>query len=155
MAKTASKVIFNKQFLTEFTISWCSDVCSVWPTQIFQVQAKKSTVRPVFPDYLSVSYDHGFAQCWSCFWIRMIQQHQTTDYSLNQKELNKIHILNLSYKKWFSAYNMRQKSWNSVTSLLICFDFNNCQIVNFLRICENTWIYFQHNLHEYIMPSQF
>ena len=28
------------------------------PPQIFRVQAKISTVRPVFPDYLSVSYDY-------------------------------------------------------------------------------------------------
>ena len=33
-------------------------MCSVRPPQIFQVQAKISTVRPVFPDYLSVSYDY-------------------------------------------------------------------------------------------------
>ena len=29
------------------------------PPQIFQAQAKISTVPPVFPDYLSVSYDYG------------------------------------------------------------------------------------------------
>ena len=33
------------------------DVFPVWPLQKFQVQAKISTKRPVFPDYLSVSYD--------------------------------------------------------------------------------------------------
>ena len=37
----------------------CFDVYSVRPSQIFQVQAKISTVRPVFSDYLSVSYDYG------------------------------------------------------------------------------------------------
>ena len=37
----------------------CFDVCCVWPPQIFQAQAKISTVRPVFSDYLSVSYDYG------------------------------------------------------------------------------------------------
>ena len=37
---------------------FCSfDVCSARPLEIFQVQAKISTIRPVFPDYLSVSYD--------------------------------------------------------------------------------------------------
>ena len=35
------------------------------PPWIFQVQAKTSTVRPVFPDYLSVSYDYGFRQNFS------------------------------------------------------------------------------------------
>ena len=34
------------------------DVCSIRPPQIFQVQATTSTVRPVFPDYLSVTYDY-------------------------------------------------------------------------------------------------
>ena len=36
----------------------CFDVFSVRPPQKFQVQAKISTIRPVFPDYLSVSYDY-------------------------------------------------------------------------------------------------
>ena len=36
----------------------CFDVCSVRPPQIFQVQAKISAVRPVFPDYLSGFYDY-------------------------------------------------------------------------------------------------
>ena len=31
-------------------------------TQIFHVQAKISTVRTVFPDYLSVSYDYGMTE---------------------------------------------------------------------------------------------
>ena len=33
-------------------------VCPVRLPQIVQVQAKISTVRAVFPDYLSVSYDY-------------------------------------------------------------------------------------------------
>ena len=37
----------------------CFDVCSVRPHQTFQVQSKISTVRPVFPDYLSVSCDYA------------------------------------------------------------------------------------------------
>ena len=36
----------------------CYDVCSVRPPQICQVQAKTSTVRPVFPEYLFVSSDY-------------------------------------------------------------------------------------------------
>ena len=31
---------------------------SLWQPQIFQVQAKLSTIRPVFPYYLSVSYNY-------------------------------------------------------------------------------------------------
>ena len=54
------KVIFTEQFLAKVAIFRCFDVCSVWPPQIFQVQAKISTVRSVFPDYLSVSYDYGY-----------------------------------------------------------------------------------------------
>ena len=40
------------------TIFCCFDVFSVRPPQIFHVQTKISTKRPVFPDYLSVSYDY-------------------------------------------------------------------------------------------------
>ena len=50
------KVIFTEQFLTKVAIFRCFDVYSVLPPQIFQAQAKISKVRPVFPDYLSVSY---------------------------------------------------------------------------------------------------
>ena len=52
------KVIFTEQFPAKVTIFRCFDVCSVLPPQIIQVQAKISTVRPMFPDYLSVSYDY-------------------------------------------------------------------------------------------------
>ena len=52
------KVIFAEQFLTNTTIFRCFDVCSVRPPQTFQVEVKISTVRPAFPDYLSVSYDY-------------------------------------------------------------------------------------------------
>ena len=36
----------------------CFDVCFIRPPQTFLVQVKIPTVRPVFPDYLSVSYDY-------------------------------------------------------------------------------------------------
>ena len=52
------KVIFTERFLTKGSIFWCFDVFSVWPPQIFQVQAKISTIQPLFPDYLSISYDY-------------------------------------------------------------------------------------------------
>ena len=48
----------KKKFLTKVNIFRCFDVCSVQPPQIFQVLIKISTVRPVFPDYLSVPYDY-------------------------------------------------------------------------------------------------
>ena len=38
------------------------DECSVRPAQIFRVQAKMSTVPPVFPDYISISYDYELRQ---------------------------------------------------------------------------------------------
>ena len=47
-----------EQFLRKAIIFRCFDVSPVRPPQIFQVQPKISTVRPVFPDYLSVSYDY-------------------------------------------------------------------------------------------------
>ena len=46
----------------EVAIFRCFDICSVRPSQIFKVQTKISTVRPVFPDYLSVSYDYGISK---------------------------------------------------------------------------------------------
>ena len=58
------KVIFTQQFLAKVAIFCCFDVCSVRPPQIFQVQAKISTVLPVFPDYLSVSYDYVANKGW-------------------------------------------------------------------------------------------
>ena len=57
--KNSLKVVFTKQFLTKVIIFCYFDVCSVSPPQVFQVQAKILTVRPVFPDYLSVSYGYG------------------------------------------------------------------------------------------------
>ena len=47
----------------------CFDVCSVLPPQKFKVQAKISTVRPVSPDYLSVSYDCALTDSIKCFLI--------------------------------------------------------------------------------------
>ena len=51
------KIFFTKQLLITDKIFYCFDVCPVQQLQIFQVQAKTSTLCPVFPDYLSVSYD--------------------------------------------------------------------------------------------------
>ena len=48
-------VIFTKKFLTKVAIFCCFGVFSLRPSHIFQVQAKISTVRPVFPDCISVS----------------------------------------------------------------------------------------------------
>ena len=56
------KVIFTKQFFTKATIFRCLGVFSVRPPQIFQVQTEISTIRPVFPDFLSVSCDYGLPQ---------------------------------------------------------------------------------------------
>ena len=53
------KVIFTEQFLTKATIFCCLNVFSVRPLQIFQVQSKISTMRPVFPDYFSVFYEYA------------------------------------------------------------------------------------------------
>ena len=49
----------TNQFLTKATIFCSFDVFSARPRQIFQVHTKISTMRPVFPDFLSVSYDYG------------------------------------------------------------------------------------------------
>ena len=57
------KVIFTKHFLTKATIFCCFDVFSVRPPQTFQVQAKISTIRPAFPDYLSVSDYYDIMYC--------------------------------------------------------------------------------------------
>ena len=52
------KFIFTEQFVIKVAILCCFDVWSVRPPQIFHVEAKISTVRPVFSDYLSISYDN-------------------------------------------------------------------------------------------------
>ena len=36
----------------------CFDVFLVRPPQKFQVQAKIPIIRPLFPDYISISYDY-------------------------------------------------------------------------------------------------
>ena len=53
-------MILTEQFLTKATIFLCFGACSVRPPQIFQVEPKISAVRPVLPDYLSVSYDYVY-----------------------------------------------------------------------------------------------
>ena len=67
--ENSRKVIFTKQYLAKVTIFRCFDVCSVRPPEIFQVQGKISTVRPVFPDYLSVSYDIDLNSCFSKMFV--------------------------------------------------------------------------------------
>ena len=61
MAKTTSTSLSLINSSQKSSFFCCFDVCSVRPPQIFQVQVKISTVRPVFPDYLSVSYDYGYS----------------------------------------------------------------------------------------------
>ena len=43
----------------------CFDLFSVQPPQIFQAQAKISTIRPVLPKYLSVSYEYEYINWFS------------------------------------------------------------------------------------------
>ena len=57
MAKAALKSSSLRKFSLEAAISHCFDVFPVRPLQKFQVQAKLSTIRPVCPDHLSISYD--------------------------------------------------------------------------------------------------
>ena len=64
-AKPVSKQSPLRKFSLKAAIFCCSDVCPVKPPQKFQVQAKISTIRPVFPDYLSISYDCGLI--YGCF----------------------------------------------------------------------------------------
>ena len=46
--------MFTKQFFTKAAIFRCFDVFSARPLQICQIQAKISTVRPVFSDYSTI-----------------------------------------------------------------------------------------------------
>ena len=67
---TSKKVSFSLHSGTHL-----KEELTVQPPEIFQVQAKVSTIRPVFPDYLSVTYDcgarnldeyfHFLKYCWS------------------------------------------------------------------------------------------
>ena len=59
VAKIASKPFSLTNSWQKPPIFRCFDVFSVRSLEIFQVQAKLSTIRPVFPDYLSISYDYG------------------------------------------------------------------------------------------------
>ena len=76
VAKTASNLFLLGQFLGKIAIFCCFDVCSVRPPQTFQVQAKISTVQPVFPDYLSVSCDYVYTKLQK-------QQYKVTSKTFN------------------------------------------------------------------------
>ena len=47
-----------RKFSQEVVIFRCFGIFLVRSPQKFQVQAKKSIMQPVFPDYLSISYDY-------------------------------------------------------------------------------------------------
>ena len=64
-AKPVSKQSPLRKFSLKAAIFCCFDVRPLKPPQKFQVQAKISTIPPVFPDYLSISYDYGLI--YGCF----------------------------------------------------------------------------------------
>ena len=77
-------MICSEQFFTKVSIFCCFDVCSVRSPQIFQVQAKISTVRPVFLDYLSVSNDYGRIYLFNYKICGKQYTGKTTDYFRNR-----------------------------------------------------------------------
>ena len=80
------------------------DVCSVRPVQIFQVQAKISTLRPVFPDYLSVSLDATLWTLGSRYWTLSL-----TSSEQNQNPVSDSAWLN----NWkFFGYESQWTSWS-------------------------------------------
>ena len=56
--KTTSKSFSIRNFSLKAAIFRFFDLFTVRPSQKFQVQAKISTIRSVFPDYLSVSFNY-------------------------------------------------------------------------------------------------
>ena len=62
-------------------------VFSVRPPKIFQVQVKMPTIRSVFPDYLSVSYDYGENAVYS-FINSMIEDNKYSS-DIMKKHFNK------------------------------------------------------------------
>ena len=73
MAKTASKSLSLSNSSESHHFSRF-DVFSKRPPQIFQVQAKISTIRPAFPDYLSISYDYGSSKFREIYWKRPVYE---------------------------------------------------------------------------------
>ena len=63
IGKNSLNAIFIKKFLTESNHFCYFDVFPVQPPQKIQVQAKISTILPVFPDYLSVSCEYDIIFC--------------------------------------------------------------------------------------------
>ena len=87
------KVIFTEQFLAKVAIFRCFDVCSVRPPQIFQVQAKVSTVRLVFPDYLSVSYDYAAVENEISKGSNLVKKTPKFNTKINEIEKKKLSIM--------------------------------------------------------------
>ena len=74
----------------------------------FQVQAKISTVRPVLPDYLSVSYDYGLMRIYS---LLAGGTDQIYIFScIRQKWMNDIDLL----CKLFLRYGGNVNIWQSI-----------------------------------------
>ena len=66
-----------------------------WALIIFgtQVIKAKRPVRPVFPDYLSVSCDYGFTESFQCFLYFKFEKN----YLKNENLLQKIGVPQLEY----------------------------------------------------------
>ena len=107
----------------EVAIFCCFDVCSVRPPQVFQVKAKISTVRPAFPDYISVSYDYDAG-------------YQFLTITLNYKALFKVFLS--QYLSWWSFrifdffFFLLTKKYLSNFTLTLPFSFSSLPFDNFL-----------------------
>ena len=88
------KVLFTEQSLTKDIIFRCFDVFSVRPPQIFWVQAKISTIRPMFLDYFYVSY----------FNVSIILKHWTLIEDLELTSLTLLFFIPLMHLFWTKLF---------------------------------------------------
>ena len=113
------------------------DVFSVWPSLIFPVQAKISTIQSKFPNYLSVSYHYREIKIslviYLIYWLSW-QQHKDDFYTINL-----VLIDLLTYWAIFKLWTLLVKKLNSC-NLIISYQYyifstslNHLLWVSFLR----------------------
>ena len=102
------KVIFIKKFFTEsshFLVFWCIP-CTATPVSI---SSEMSTIWPVFPDCLSVSYDYDSTYH---VWCKYFNVTPVENFRLNHD-----HLLNLS--KLFTGQNLSNSRLQNVRFYVI------------------------------------
>ena len=119
----------------------CFNVFSVRPPQKFQVQAKISTIRPVFPDDLSAFYDYDLSS------RSMHTEYFGTDTisSLGPK-LWKLIPNMIKHASTLSAFKAKIKSWSIINCSCRLFKIF-AKDIGFVGVCPRVSNRFQTNAY--------